>query len=73
MECLALDFPSVRRKPRNGILQSYWLFRQSVFSYLCPRATVTLSGVAGYIPTFVAIFHEYIFEQRRRSLPQADK
>ena len=30
------------------------------FSYLCPRATVTLSRVAEYMPTFVAIFHKYI-------------
>ena len=44
-------------------------------------ATVTLSWVAEYIPTFVAIFHKYIsffrlgsiFKQTRRSLPQADK
>ena len=32
----------------------------SVFSYLCPRATVTLSWIAEYIPNFVAIFHKYI-------------
>ena len=55
----------------------------SVFSCLCSRATVTLSWVAEYIPTFVTILHIYIyisffrlgniFKQRRRSLPQADK
>ena len=28
-------------------------------SYLCPRATVTLSWIAEYIPTFVVIFHKY--------------
>ena len=64
----------------EGTVQSDWFFTRSVFSYLCPRATVTLSWVAEYIPTFVAIFHKYIsfcrlgsiFKQTHRSLPQAD-
>ena len=38
------------------ILQSDWFFTQSVFSYLCPRARVTFSWVAEYIPSFVGIF-----------------
>ena len=58
-----------------------WFFTRSVFSYLCPRATVTLSWVAEYIPTFVAIFHKYIsfsrldsiFKETLRLLPQANK
>ena len=61
--------------------QSDWLSMRSEFSYLFPQATVALSWVAEYIPTFVTIFHKYIsffrlgsnFKQRRRSLPQADK
>ena len=44
-------------------------------------ARATLSWIAEYIPTFVAIFHKYIsffrlgsiFKQTRRSLPQANK
>ena len=62
-------------------LVNFFLFARSVFSYLCPRATVTVALVAEYIPTFIAIFHKYIsffrlgsnFKQRRRSLPQANK
>ena len=62
------------------ILQSDWFFTRSVFFYLSPRATVTLSWVVEYIPTFVAIFHKYIlffrlgsiFKRRRWSEPRAD-
>ena len=68
-------------RARWRILQSNWFLTRSVFSYLCPRTTVTLSWVAKYVPTFVAIFHKYIsffrlgsiFKQTRRSLPQADE
>ena len=42
------------------MLQSDWFLARSVFSYLCPRATVRLSWVAEYIPNFAAIFHKYI-------------
>ena len=49
--------------------------------YFPISATVTLSWVTAYIPTFVAIFDKYIsffrlgsiLKQRRRLLPQADK
>ena len=46
----------VSQRARQRILQSDWLLVRSVFSYLYPRATITLSWVAEYIPTFVAIF-----------------
>ena len=58
----------------------WWFFTRPVFPYLCPRATVTLSWIAEYMPNFVAIFHKYIsffrlgssFKQTRRLLPPAD-
>ena len=61
----------------NNLITIWLVFStRSVFSYLCPRVTVTFSWVADYILTFVAIFHKYIsffqlgsiFKQRRRSL-----
>ena len=53
-------------------------FTRSLFSYLCPRATVTLSWVPEYISTFLAIFHKYtsfyrlgsIFKKTHRTLTQ---
>ena len=52
--------------------QSDWFSMRSVFSYLFPRAMVTLSWVAEYIPIFVANYHKYISFFRLGSILSKD-